>query len=188
MNEQIIEDYDILIREYFECRKAQFLLNKLIVPIEEKQLFDRKNQTQTQLLYLLICRCKYNVDRALQMVKKHYDEEMFEFFTNQVSNLEERIRLKFQFITDLLTGIQSKFGSILKEKVNKLISKKNFNEREKFLSGEEDVDYTREEHIKYVYAKYVLIVLKELKGEEVEKSEVKDLLKAFERIALLQEK
>lgn len=63
------------------------------------------------------------------MVKKHYDEEMFEFFSNQVSHLEERVRLKYEFITELLTGIESKFGSILKEKVNKLISKKDFNEK-----------------------------------------------------------
>ena len=32
-NEEEVADYEILNREYFECRKAEFLLNRLIVPI-----------------------------------------------------------------------------------------------------------------------------------------------------------
>ena len=53
------------------------LLNRLILPLEEKQLIDRKNQQHVELLFLLTARCKFNLTRAIKQVKKHYDEELF---------------------------------------------------------------------------------------------------------------
>jgi hypothetical protein len=56
-------------------------------------------------MYLLICRCKDNIDRAIARVKESYDEEIFLLFNGQVSNLEERVRLKYEFFTDILTSL-----------------------------------------------------------------------------------
>ena len=135
-NEEEVADYQILNRQYFQCRKGEFLLNRLIVPIEEKQLIDKKNQLHLEMLYLLVNRCKNNITRAQKLIKYHYESQLCQIFSGQVSNLEERVKLKEQFVLSLLNAAESKIGSIIKDKMKKIIDKAEYNEKEKFLTGD----------------------------------------------------
>jgi hypothetical protein len=92
-NLEEVEDFQLLNQQYLECRKAEFLFNNVVLPVEER-LLDRKNQQHVEMLYLMVARCKASISHSLQAVKEHYDEEISELFGKQVSNLEERIRLK----------------------------------------------------------------------------------------------
>jgi len=89
------EDFSLLNREYLECKKAEYLLNKLIIPIDEKHMIDKEQQRHVEMLYLLIVRCKSNVARAQLQIKKKYSEKIANLFSNQVRVLDERIKLKF---------------------------------------------------------------------------------------------
>ena len=41
------------------------------------------------------------------------------------------------------------------------------------MTGEEGIDFSREEHTKFICGKYIASALKELKGEENDKAEVR---------------
>ena len=75
------------------------------------------------MMLLLVLRCRNTILRAQSTAKNSYDEEINEVFNAQITNLDERVKLKCDYVDELLKASGNKFRSILKEKMSKLINK-----------------------------------------------------------------
>lgn len=63
---------------------------------------------------------------------------------------------------------ERKISTMIKEKVKKVINKKKFFERERFLKGVEELNFTKKEQVEFTYNQYVIEVMGSLKGNETD--------------------
>ena len=69
----------------------------------------------------------------------------------------------------------------------KLVSKRSSNNRGIFLSGFEGHDFTRKEQIDFTYSKYIVELINEVKGNQLEEERVKAILKSYRTILFLKQ-
>lgn len=68
---------------------------------------------------------------------------------------------------------------MIKEKVKKVINKKKFFERERFLKGAEELNFTKKEQVEFTYKQYVIEVMGSLKGNEKDSKLINSMFSIF---------
>ena len=84
-----------------------------------------------------------------------------------VKNLYEMITKAWTRYAKMLTVFENKVTSIISDRFMKMFKSKSIEVKDKFLTGIEKIEYTKEEQIKYTDTEYIDDVRKALRQEPV---------------------
>ena len=145
----------LIKRHYLECRKAEFILNKLILPLEELPGITLKDKFHLELFILLISRCKANISFSLYSIKQLSGGAFSDSFERELRLLKDQVDMKFQNYCGRLQKKENKFSSIIKDRFNKMVYTQEFTQKEKFVNGIENIDFSKTEQVDFTYLRYI---------------------------------
>lgn len=140
-----------------------------------------------ELMLLLTNRCKANLNFSLYQIEHHYDYRLWESFHKQIASLKERVELKFDYYSELLTNYENKLSTIIKDKLHKIADKRGYKQKEKFLNGIEGLDFNVHQQIQFTCQKYISSIVDGLRTKDTEEKNVKRLLTAYADVALIRQ-
>ena len=122
-------------------------------------------------MYLLLTRCLNNIsviNDKLESEKQH--TRLLRKLQDNVKSLYELITKAWSRYAKLLTVCENKVTSIISDRFMKMFKSKSIEVKDRFLTGIEKIEYTKEEQIKYTDIEYIDDVRKALKQEPVSAS------------------
>ena len=129
--------------QYLECLKAELWLEQVIFPIEDDHLFNMKSRRVSEMMYLLSSRCFLN----LSFVKDRmpHDDCIYIYkLKEMVAHLYEKCRACFDKYSGLLTEKEDKVGAIIGDGFAKIFNPEKIREKDRFLGGIENKDFSKE--------------------------------------------
>lgn len=82
------------------------------------------------------------------------NKELISNLKEQIKRLYDQVQTKFIDFSEKLTKNENKVGSIVMDWFSKKINKNQFNEKDRFLTGIERIEYTKAEQIRFTVVHY----------------------------------
>lgn len=115
-------------------------------------------------MYLLLTRCHNNMSPINEKYERHKDSKSVRSLFEQIKPLYGRVYLKWIAYCSSLTEQENHKTEMLKDFFTKRIWKAENDMKDKFLTGIEGIDYSKEDQIKYTYSAYIATVMNDLQG------------------------
>lgn len=96
--------------------------------------------------------------------ERHKDSKSVRSLFEQIKPLYGRVYLKWIAYCSSLTEQENHKTEMLKDFFTKRIWKAENDMKDKFLTGIEGIDYSKEDQIKYTYSAYIATVMNDLQG------------------------
>jgi hypothetical protein len=147
--------YKLIQENNLECHKAQFILDKIILEIEKREMLDKERRSHMELIYLMITRCFINVSWAANNLEKNSTDEMFLNYHAQVKVLYAKVKAKWDQIEADLRKVEDLGKYKFMDGLDSVFSRDKKKNRERFFGGIETGDYTKEQQIEYTQNEYI---------------------------------
>jgi hypothetical protein len=187
---------------HLECLKTELIYYQLIVPIERGELLNLGDREVVEFMFLIAARCFQNVSPiSLKVeVEKYRVNPMVRSLYEQVGDLYQKVREKFELYSQRLTKLENSFFQMFLDFFRKRFLKRDYDEKSSFTSGievpEEEReqastygDYSKVEQINYTYATYASNILEKLASTKTAPpaalEKVKGYLRYYDRIGLV---
>ena len=154
---------------HLECLKTELILKEIINPIEMENIFPLNNRKVVEMMYLLSARCFFNMSFVMDKLENE-DHAIVQNLKRTVHDLYQAVTKKFNEYSQLLTEQENKMGAIIGDRINKIFKNSQIKEKDMFLGGIENSefskeDFSKEDQIKFTFEKYLCPLLEEGKVE-----------------------
>lgn len=113
------------------------------------------------MMYLLISRCFFNMSFVMDQLE-HENHAIVQNLKRTVEDLYETVGKKFQHYSQLLTEKENKMGSIIGDRFSKIFNNSEIKMKDKYLGGIENLEFSKNEQIKFTFDKYIHPSLEEI--------------------------
>lgn len=123
----------------------------------QHQLLDLSDRDVTELLFLMLTRALNNMS-VINLRLKARGDYIVENLKQTVASLYGKVSARWAEYSQKLTEIENSVGSMIYDRLYKTFSSESYGQRESFLTGIENIEYTKQAQVEFTDSYIKLLI------------------------------